>query len=315
MNNVVVIGSLNIDLVTKIERLPLQGETISIIDQTTNFGGKGANQAVAAARQGANVTFIGATGDDDNGELFNELLKKENINTDYIVKKDKPTGTATILLEANGHNTILVHGGANMDLNKADVEKATKVLRDADVVVAQLEVPKEAVEAAFKIAKVGGAITVLNPAPITHDLGNELISNTDLIIPNETEAAALVNASKSTDLKTIEDTIYQQLRVQGLKNVIITLGDKGVYYNILNEPGFLPIFTVDTIDTTAAGDTFIGTVVASLRHDMLSMRELLLRSTMASSLAVSKAGAISSIPYKKAVDEKINQLGNYEASR
>ena len=308
MNNVVVIGSLNIDLVTKIERLPLRGETISIIDQTTNFGGKGANQAVAAARQGANVTFIGATGDDDNGELFNELLKKENINTDYIVKKDKPTGTATILLEANGHNTIL-------DLNKADVEKATKVLRDADVVVAQLEVPKEAVEAAFKIAKVGGAITVLNPAPITHNLGKELINNTDLIIPNETEAAALVNASKSTDLKTIEDTIYQQLRVQGLKNVIITLGDKGVYYNILNEPGFLPIFTVDTVDTTAAGDTFIGTVVASLRHDMLYMRELLLRSSMASSLAVSKAGAISSIPYNKAVDEKINQLGNYEASR
>ncbi|MFR8086863.1 MAG: ribokinase, partial [Leuconostoc gelidum] len=254
-------------------------------------------------------------GNDDNGEIFKELLRKENINTDYITQKNKLTGTATILLESNGHNTILVNGGANMALTEKDVKRATKVLQNADVVVAQLEVPKAVIAEAFKIAKTGGAITVLNPAPITHDLGFDIISKTDLIIPNESEAAALVNVAKSTDFKTIEDEIYQNLSFKGLKNIVITLGDKGVYYHISDEIGVLPIFPVNVVDTTAAGDTFIGTIVANLRRDMSSMRDLLLRSTMASALAVSQSGAISSIPYKTNVDEKIKAIENLEVSR
>lgn len=315
MNKVVVIGSLNTDLVTKIKRLPAQGETVSVIEQTTNFGGKGANQAVAAARQGADVTFIGAVGNDDYGLSFKTLLQEESIVTDYIVTKEKPTGMATILLESNGHNTILVNGAANLDLNASDVKQANQAIAAADIVVAQLEVPTEAIIAGFKIAKNNGAITVLNPAPVTSHLSDELINYTDIIVPNESEAAALVGSTPSTDIAVIEKTIDPELRHKGLKNVIITLGDKGVYYHTAENKGVLPIFKVAVVDTTAAGDTFIGTLVAYLQEDMSNLRDVLRRSSKASALAVSKAGAITSIPYRAEVDQGLVSLVDYEVSQ
>jgi len=307
MNKVVVIGSLNIDLITKIGRLPLQGETMSVREQVTSFGGKGANQAVAAARQGSEVTFVGAVGNDENGDAFKKLLRQENINTDYIVSKQQSTGSAVILLEENGHNTILVNGGANARLDVADIQNAKQVIEKADIVVAQLEVPSETVIEAFKIAKNAGAMTVLNPAPVRKQLDQELINYTDLIVPNETEAAALAKENPTTEVAVIEKTIYHKLQGQGLENVIITLGDKGVYYKVLNKSQLLPIFKVQTLDTTAAGDTFIGTIAANLHADYANLEETLLRSSLASSIAVSRAGAIASIPNSKDIEEQFKK--------
>jgi len=305
MNKVVVIGSLNVDVTSMIERLPKQGETMSVKSQASNFGGKGANQAVAASRQGADLTFIGAVGADERGEAFKQLLNDEGIKTDYIYTKKQPTGSATILLEADGHNTILVHGGANMELTVADVEAARSVLEAADIVVAQLEVPRDAVAAGFKIAKAAGAMTILNPAPVTDHLDTAITDYTDLIVPNETEAAALAGTEPTTEIAELENGVVKLLKKKGLGNVIITLGGDGVYYNVNGESGTLPIFKVNAIDTTAAGDTFIGTVAANITANMDNLAEIIRRSSKASSIAVSRAGAIVSIPTKAEVDASL----------
>lgn len=305
MNKVVVIGSLNVDVTSLVDRLPKQGETMSVKSQASNFGGKGANQAVAASRQGAELTFIGAVGEDERGTAFKQLLNDEGIQTDYIYTKKQPTGSATILLETDGHNTILVHGGANMALTVDDVEAARPALEAADVVVAQLEVPREAVAAGFKIAKAAGAMTILNPAPVTDHLEAAITDYTDLIVPNETEAAALAGTEPTTDVDALESGVVALLAKQGLNNVIITLGGDGVYYRVNGVSGTLPIFKVNAIDTTAAGDTFIGTVAANITMDMTNLADIIRRSSKASSIAVSRAGAIVSIPTKAEVDASL----------
>ncbi|MEX0379790.1 ribokinase [Leuconostoc sp. MS02] len=300
-NKVVIIGSLNIDTIQMIDRLPKQGETISINNQASNFGGKGANQAVAAARQGADVTFIGAVGDDDRGRAFKQLLTDEGITTDYIFTKKQPTGSATIMLEADGHNTIMVFGGANMSLNASDIVQSHDVIAAADVVVAQLEVPIDAVTKGFEIAREFGALTILNPAPITSHLSTKIMVNTDLVIPNETEAAALAHVAPTTDIEAL-DELTDKLKQLGMSHTIVTLGGDGVYYNVNGETGQLPIFKVKAVDTTAAGDTFIGTIAANISQRMNDLPAIITRSCFASSLTVSRSGAIVSIPKKAEVD-------------
>lgn len=302
MQKVVVIGSLNIDVALMLDHLPAQGATVTVEDEAENFGGKGANQAVAAVRQGAEVTFIGAVGADERGKAFKALLADEGIDTQYIyTKEQQPTGSATILLEADGHNTIMVHGGANMALTVADVQAAAAALMEADVVVAQLEVPSAAVAAGFELAKAHGATTILNPAPVTATLDTALLAATDLIVPNETEAAALAGTNPTTDVALLEATIVERLQSQGVKNLIITLGGDGVYYNVAEQQGTAPIFKVQAIDTTAAGDTFIGTLAANWKTTG-DIQTMVQRSSKASSLAVSRSGAIASIPMKAEVD-------------
>lgn len=300
-NKVVIIGSLNIDTIQMIERMPQQGETIAVQNQASTFGGKGANQAVAAARQGADVTFIGAVGDDERGRAFKQLLDDEGISTKYIFTKKQPTGSATIMLENDGHNTIMVYGGANMALSVADIHQAKEAIAEADVVVAQLEVPTAVVAEGFAIARKHGALTILNPAPITSHLDDTIILNTDLIIPNETEAAALAGTESTTAPEKLP-ALVDQLKAKGLHNTIITLGGDGVYYNVHNQHNQLPIFKVKAVDTTAAGDTFIGTVAANISANMTDLDMIVTRSCFASSLTVSRSGAIVSIPNKQEVD-------------
>ncbi|KRN74519.1 ribokinase family sugar kinase [Weissella kandleri] len=302
MQKVVVIGSLNIDVALMLDHLPAQGATIAVQDEAENFGGKGANQAVAASRQGAEVTFIGAVGADERGKAFKTLLADEGIDTQYIyTKEQQPTGSATILLEADGHNTIMVHGGANMALTVDDVQAAKLALMEADVVVAQLEVPSAVVTAGFEIAQAYGATTILNPAPVTATLDTALLAATDVIVPNETEAAALAGDNPTTDVVLLEATIVERLQSQGVKNLIITLGGDGVYYSVAGQHGTAPIFKVKAIDTTAAGDTFIGTLAANWKTKG-DLQTMVRRSCKASSLAVSRSGAIASIPTKDEVD-------------
>ncbi|QEA59740.1 ribokinase [Leuconostoc koreense] len=298
---VVVIGSLNIDTIQMIDRLPNQGETITVNNQASTFGGKGANQAVAAARQEADVTMIGAVGDDDRGRAFKQLLNDEGISTDYIFTKSQFTGSATIMLEPDGHNTIMVYGGANMNLTSTDVEKAHNIIANADVVVAQFEVPSEAILAGFNIAKKSGVLTILNPAPITSHIDPNIISSTDLIIPNETEAAALAHTEPTTK-KSALSVITSKLNKAGFPNVVVTLGSDGVYYHVNELTDIVPIFKVNAVDTTAAGDTFIGTFAANIDRNLSNLPSVIRRSCFASSITVSRSGAIASIPNKRDVD-------------
>lgn len=295
MNKVVVVGSLNIDIVQDLERLPKSGETMAINNQSSNFGGKGANQAVAVARANGDVSFIGAVGDDEKGKAYKELLVEENISVEHISSKKKPTGTAYIMLEPNGDNTILVFAGANGEVTAEDVRNAESIIADADVVVAQLEVPQAAVREAFKIAHEHNVTTILNPAPVTDHVDPEILKNTDLLVPNETEAAALAGVEPSTKVEDLEKIVtkYKDL---GIENAVITLGGDGVFYSVNGETGTLPIFKVKAIDTTAAGDTFIGNVAAQIKPDMSNLKDVIVFASRASSLAVSRMGAIASIP-------------------
>lgn len=298
MNKIVVIGSLNIDVIQNIHRLPHQGETLRVNDRNINLGGKGANQAVAAARQGAQVSFIGAIGRDESGHEFKQLLEQEGIGMSGLHEKDASTGTATILLEEDGHNTILVYGGANALLTADDVVMSESLIADADFVVAQLEVPQEAVAKGFYLAKKYGVTTVLNPAPVVHyqDIDPAILACTDIIVPNETEAAALVGRQPSTSFDDLQ-YVSAELEKLSIKQTVITLGEAGVYYQLAQaEPTTQPIVKVKVVDTTAAGDTFIGAMLAYLQADVQNASEAITLATQASALAVSRSGAIRSIP-------------------
>ncbi|GMA69110.1 hypothetical protein GCM10025879_03560 [Leuconostoc litchii] len=206
------------------------------------------------------------------------------------------------MLENDGHNTIMVYGGANMHLTSADIEQAHDVIANADIVVAQLEVPEEAIATSFRIAQQHNSLTILNPAPITSKLDANIISNTDLIIPNETEAAALAHVKPTTKTEELAQ-LAEKLNNIGLPNVIVTLGDAGIYYHVKGSVDTIPIFQVNTVDTTAAGDTFIGTFAANVQRDMSDLPRIIKRSCFASSLTVSRSGALVSIPTKQEVDD------------
>ncbi len=191
-NHVTIVGSLNVDTTMKVKRMPLPGETIAALSKTNAAGGKGANQAVAAARSGAETAFVGQVGDDAGGKMMINDLKNNNVDTTGIHVDDQAgTGSAAILLDESGQNSILVYGGANQQLSVKEVEDARDQIAAADFVIAQFETPQEATLRAFQIAKENGVKTILNPAP-AHEINPDLLKLTDLIIPNETESAALL---------------------------------------------------------------------------------------------------------------------------
>ncbi|CAK1242695.1 ribokinase [Fructobacillus fructosus] len=305
MKNIVVIGSLNVDVLQRIVRLPKEGETLSILNKSSNFGGKGANQAVAAARQGAIVSFIGAVGADSEGQRFIQLLEHEGINSQFIPTKEGSTGTAYIMLEEDGHNTILVHGGANADLTVDDVEQARLLIENADIVLAQLEVPRTVIAHGLAIAKAAGAMTILNPAPVTRRIEADILSHTDLLIPNETEAAALLNLPASTDYQTLKERLPLYHEQLGIQNLIITLGEAGAFFAIGQHIGPVKNFHVAVEDTTAAGDTFIGTIATTIEPDFTNIERTLQKAAAAAAIAVSKPGAIPSIPYQEEIARKL----------
>lgn len=302
MKNIVVVGSLNLDVVSEIEKLPHQGATISVKHQSQNLGGKGANQAVAAARQGGQVSFVGAVGADEAGERFKKVLREEGIDVSGIVTKKVPTGSASILLEDDGHNTIMVYGGANAELTADDIVKSENIIANADVVIAQFEVPQEAVAKAFYFAKKYGALTILNPAPIIEQeaILPEVLSSTDIIVPNETEAAALVGMEPSTDKAKLA-AVRKAMAQLTIQKTVITLGEDGVFYHLADEDQVAPIFKVKPVDTTAAGDTFIGSLTVELNKDLTNAAEAIKYASKASSIAIQHFGALQSIPTRREV--------------
>lgn len=299
MNKVTVVGSLNVDTTMKIKRMPLPGETISTLGKSSAAGGKGANQAVSAARSGAQTFFVGEVGKDQGGEMMISDLQDNGIDVSGIKVNEKVgTGSAAILLDENGQNSILVYGGANQQLSVEDVEAAKKQIVDADFVVAQFETPQAATMRAFQLAKENGVTTILNPAP-AQKINPDLLKLTDLIIPNETESAALTGIIITDETSMLMSAA--KFAQMGVRNLIITVGAKGAFYCTQDGYNFIPAFKVDAVDTTAAGDTFIGALSSQLKPDMSNIEKTLVYAQRASSLAVQKMGALPSIPTKDQV--------------
>lgn len=299
MNKVIVLGSLNVDTILQIPRLPQPGETLAMSDKRNAGGGKGANQAISAARSGAKTSFIGKIGDDENGKMMLSFLKDAGINTDQVTISGKGTGQAFILLQESGENSIIIFGGANQEIKEKDIQNASETIKNSDFIVTQFETPFDQATNAFRIAKEAGVVTVLNPAPAHKNVDPELLKNVDLITPNETEAEIL------TEIKVVDEITAHEaasrLQELGAKNVIITLGGKGAFYKTATKEKLVKAFKVDAIDTTAAGDTFLGALVSRLKKDFSNLEESIVYASKASSLAVQKVGAIPSIPTEKQV--------------
>ncbi|HDA3000044.1 ribokinase [Staphylococcus aureus] len=302
-NKVVILGSTNVDQFLTVERYAQPGETLHVEEAQKAFGGgKGANQAIATARMQADTTFITKIGTDGVADFILEDFKVAHIDTSYIIKTaEAKTGQAFITVNAEGQNTIYVYGGANMTMTPEDVINAKNAIINADFVVAQLEVPIPAIISAFEIAKAHGVTTVLNPAP-AKALPNELLSLIDIIVPNETEAE-LLSGIKVTNEQSMKDNANYFLSI-GIKTVLITLGKQGTYFATKNQSQHIEAYKVNAIDTTAAGDTFIGAFVSRLNKSQDNLADAIDFGNKASSLTVQKHGAQASIPLL----EEVNQV-------
>lgn len=300
---IVVIGSCNTDMVVKANRLPLPGETIVGGTFLMNPGGKGANQAIAAARLGADVTFVSKIGYDLFGLQALEIYRSERINTEFIFTDPKnPSGVALISVDSSGENSIIVAPGASRSLSVADIDHAETKIKEADIILMQLEVPIETIEHATVIAKKYEKRVVLNPAP-AYFLKDEFLRDVYAILPNQIEAEML-SGVKVTDV----ESAHRAARVigkKGIENVVITLGKHGAYVKAGEDYVMIPGREVDTIDTTGAGDVFCGafSYYLSLRH---SLKESVEFANVAAAFAVTRIGAQSAIPYRQEIELQIS---------
>ena len=280
------------DMVVKANRLPVPGETILGGSFYMNPGGKGANQAIAAARLGADVTFISKIGYDLFGLQALEIYKSERINTEFIfTDSKKPSGVALISVDSFGENCIIVASGANQSLSPEDIDKAKDKIREADTILMQLEIPLETVEYATALAYEYGKRVILNPAPAS-SLNNELLKKTNVILPNRIEAEML-SGIKVTNLKSAHRAV-QAISCKGIENVGAFVKEKDKYIMI-------PAKEVDTIDTTGAGDVFSGALSVSLSEGR-SLIEAVEFANAAAAIAVTRIGAQSAIPYRTEIN-------------
>lgn len=295
MGKVVVIGSSNTDMVVTSAKMPLPGETVMGNEFDIIPGGKGANQAVAAARAGGEVTFIAKVGNDDFGKKAVEGYKKDKIDTSNIlIDPLKPSGVAVIIVdETTGQNSIVVAPGSNGNLLLEDILKLEEIIASADVLLVQLEIPIETVKVALEIARKGGVKTILNPAPAQF-LSDELLGLVDIITPNETETQLIIGIDPSNE-NDIQNAASQLLKKVN-DSVLITLGSKGVYYQSKNgNDAFVPATKVNAVDSTAAGDVFNGYFAAALSSGV-EFQEAINLANKAAAISVTRKGAQPSIP-------------------
>ncbi len=299
MSSIVVIGSTNTDMVVKTTRFPLPGETILGGEFFMFPGGKGANQAVAAARMGGKVTLVGKVGKDVFGKEALAGFQKEGIIVDYI--SEDPTagsGVALITVDEKGENSIVVASGANGKLNEADIIKAKEAIEEAGIVLLQLEVPLPAVTFAAKLASELGKKVVLNPAP-AQALPSELYTHLHLITPNESEAF-LLTGIEVNDTESAEKAADMLLSF-GVENVIITLGSQGAYLKNKEASFMINAQKVTAVDTTAAGDVFNGSLAVFLGEHM-PWKEAIHLACAAATLSVTRMGAQSSAPFRAEIE-------------
>lgn len=309
MKKVTIIGSINVDNIMHIKALPKPGETVAMSAFSQAAGGKGANQAIASARAGNKTVFVGRVGDDSNGEYMLREFSENEIDTAYInVTKKQQTGQAYILLQETGQNSIIIQHGANYDLTEADIMQAKDEIQTSDFVIAQFETPLAPTILAFKLAHQAGKKTILNPAPAKANIPEELLKVTDLITPNETESE-IITGIRVTDLDSMKRSaeFYHQLGIDG---VIITLGEKGCFVSTRQVSKLIPAFKVKAVDTTAAGDTFIGALSSELQADFANIEASAIYASLSSSFAVQKLGAFPSIPKRDIVEAALKEI-NY----
>ena len=302
----VVLGSINADHILNLETFPTPGETVTGNQYQVAFGGKGANQAVAAGRSGANIAFIACTGDDDTGERVRKQLASDNIDIAPVsVVAGESTGVALIFVNAEGENVIGIHAGANAALTTERVEAQRGIIAGAEALLMQLESPVESVLAAAKIAHENHTSVVLNPAP-ARVLSDELLALVDIITPNETEAEKLTGIRVENDDDAARAALA--LHEKGIGTVIITLGSRGVWASVNGEGRRVPGFKVKAIDTIAAGDTFNGALVTALLEGK-AMDDAIRFAHAAAAIAVTRKGAQPSVPWRKEIDEFLSQQG------
>lgn len=304
MKKIIVIGSSNVDTTLHVKDFPKPGETINANKVTVAGGGKGANQAIAATKSGADCYFISRVGDDSFADFLLAQLQKYGVKTDYVQKTaNTATGQAYITLNEAGQNDIIIDHGANYELKPEDIERAEGLIADAECIIAQLETPLASTLYAFKLAKANGVMTILNPAPAIEKIPSELLEVTDVITPNETESALITGIKIESEADLAKNAA--KLHELGVENVIITYGDKGAYIATPKVEKLVPAFKVKAVDTTAAGDTFLGFLAGSLDTDLANIEKAATIASKASSLAVQKLGAQPSIPSIAEVEEAL----------
>ena len=315
MPNILVVGSLNADLVVRAPHFPQPGETISGEDLKVIPGGKGANQAVAAARLGSNVSMLGRVGKDNFGDFLLDNLKSNDVDSKLIQREAASTGTAIIVVDSNGQNSIVLSSGANGKVSPADVENTSFLHHD--LLLLQLEIPTPTVLSAAQRAKHNNVQIILNPAP-AKPLPEELIALADFLIPNETELSLLTGMDVH-EIHSAEEAARLLLQ-RGVRNIIVTLGSKGALVVSDKQVTHVDSYKVEVIDTTAAGDAFIGGFAtklvesAGLRANpqaQTSALETAVRYGCAcGALATTKFGAQPSLPTKEEVENFLHQFPN-----
>lgn len=290
---ITLLGSLNTDLVLQTEHIPAEGETVLGRDFRTFPGGKGGNQAVAAARLGSELQMIGAVGRDERGSFLLHLLEDEGIGTSLIHKSELPTGLAMIMVDQKGRNAIAVAPGANLALEEEQLAKARPYLEESSILLAQLESPLDFVERAIVTAKSAGLLVILNPAPAVA-LHRGLLSATDILTPNETELSILSGGLSTSSVEDCERA-GKLLLQQGVRQLIITRGSEGCLYLDENTLRTFPAYTVKPLDTTAAGDCFNGALAAKLDQGA-EIFEAIDFAMKAAAISVTRQGAQPSLP-------------------
>jgi ribokinase len=299
--DVVVVGSLNMDLVVQVARFPQAGETITGQSFATFLGGKGYNQALAAARAGSRVALIGKLGSDSFGDQFMTALEENGLASQHIIRTEQATtGIANILVEPDGANRIIVVPGANGQLSVAEVEAAKVVFQGAKVLLLQLEIPLDSVITAARLARAAGVKVLLTPAPVpAQPLPPELLQQVDILIPNEIEVfqLAAMSPGQAAEGQLPEAVPARYLLEQGVGAVLVTLGERGAaYFTLDNELHHSPGFKVEVVDTTAAGDAFSGALAVALAQ-VQPIEQAIRRANAGGALATTRPGSGASLPY------------------
>lgn len=295
---IVVIGSLNVDTTYSLPHIPKEGETIIANNKTTQRGGKGQNQAIQMARLGAEVAMIGAVGSDAEGAELIKGLQEENIDASGMIIKPGPSGTASIYVNEAGQNNIVVYPGANFELTKEDIDSRLDLIKSADICVMQNEIPLDVIYYTLEICKELDIIMVHNPAPAVKGFDKKYLGLIDYFVPNETEMELILNREMDSDVEAMAREVLEM----GCNNVIVTLGSKGSMLVNNDKVYAQEAKLVDAVDTTAAGDSFIGGFVAGLAQGF-SPEEAMEYGTFSSALTVTKPGAVDALPYKEDVEE------------
>ena len=292
-SKILVVGSINMDLVVNTDEIPKVGETIIGNDLLQIPGGKGANQAVSIAKLGNQVIFLGKVGNDIYGESLLTSMKKAGVNIDFIEKTKGASGIAVINVDKNGNNNIVVIPGANNEVDIQYIDKHYSAFEAAEIVVFQLEIPIGTVKEGLRISKILGKTTILNPAPAM-DLDDEIIRNIDILIPNEHELQR-ISKVKIIDQESL--LIASKVLInKGIKKIIVTLGSKGVLYMDSNKYEYFKAYKVNVVDTTAAGDSFIGGFISSYLINSDNIENAIQQGQTVAALTIQKIGAQCSLP-------------------